>query len=60
MFELNSLENYLRNQLDDVLYTPAIDEWVGTNVEPLKVKLRQLKKDAEAQMSTEAPVHTNM
>ncbi|GLG98746.1 Hexosaminidase domain-containing protein [Gryllus bimaculatus] len=51
MFEISSLESYLRVNMEDSLYSSTIDEWLGTNIEPLKSKLRQLKKDAEAQMS---------
>jgi hypothetical protein len=50
LFELASLEGYMRVNLEDVLQTPAVDEWIGTLVEPLRARLRQLKKDAEAQM----------
>ncbi|XP_067005152.1 hexosaminidase D [Anabrus simplex] len=51
MFELASLEGYMRVHMEDILFTPTVDEWLGTNVEPLKTRLRQLKKDAESQMS---------
>lgn len=50
LFELASLEDYMRLHLEDVLQTPAVEEWIGTLVEPLRARLRQLKKDAEAQM----------
>ncbi|KAJ4444349.1 hypothetical protein ANN_06141, partial [Periplaneta americana] len=50
LFELASLEGYMRVHLEDVLYTPAVEELIGTLVEPLRARLRQLKKDAEAQM----------
>lgn len=50
LFELASLEGYMRVHLEDVLQMPAMDEWLGTLVEPLRTRLRQLKKDAEAQM----------
>lgn len=54
MFELSSLESYMRINMEEVLYSSTVDEWLGTNIEPLKAKLRQLKKDAEAQMSIRA------
>ena len=40
----------MRVQLEDTFYTPAVEEWIGTLVEPMRARLRQLKKDAEAQM----------
>ncbi|XP_049776034.1 hexosaminidase D-like isoform X1 [Schistocerca cancellata] len=58
MFELTSLESYLRAHLEDILHTATVDEWIGTNIEPLKVRLRQLKKDAEAQMPMRIPMQS--
>lgn len=40
----------MRVHLEDVLQIPAMEEWIGTLLEPLRIRLRQLKKDAEAQM----------
>ena len=40
----------MRVQLEDTFYTPAVEERIGTLVEPMRARLRQLKKDAEAKM----------
>ncbi|KAJ8892217.1 hypothetical protein PR048_004797 [Dryococelus australis] len=50
MFELTTLENYLRVNMEDILYSASVDEWLGTRLEPLKTRLRQIKKDAESQV----------
>nr|CAD7399224.1 unnamed protein product [Timema cristinae] len=49
LFEMSSLENYLRVHMEELFYSATIDEWFGTQLEPLKIRLRQLKKDAESQ-----------
>ncbi|XP_063234522.1 hexosaminidase D-like isoform X2 [Bacillus rossius redtenbacheri] len=35
--ELTALEDYLRAGMEDVLYPAAVEEWLGTRLEPLKV-----------------------
>lgn len=50
LLELSALENYMRVQMDLIYYTAMMDEWMGTNVQPLKDKLMKLKQTAENQI----------
>ncbi|XP_058796637.1 hexosaminidase D-like [Phymastichus coffea] len=50
LLELSALENYMRVQMDFIYFTATLDEWMGTNVQPLKEKLMKLKQTAENQI----------
>ena len=50
LLELSALENYMRVQMDLVFFTTMLEEWVGTNVQPMKDKLMKLKQTAESQI----------
>ncbi|KAJ8664476.1 hypothetical protein QAD02_006138 [Eretmocerus hayati] len=50
LLELSALENYMRIQMDIVFFSATLDEWIGTNVEPMKDKLIKLKQTAENQI----------
>ena len=51
LLELSALENYLRLQMELVFFSSMHDEWIGTNIQPLKDKLLKLKQTAETQIS---------
>ncbi|XP_066601396.1 hexosaminidase D-like [Prorops nasuta] len=50
LFELSSLEGYLRVQMESIFYPSMIDEWLGTHIEPMKLKLIDLKQTTENQI----------
>lgn len=50
LLELSSLEGYLRFQMESIFFPSTIDEWIGTNVHPMKGKLVELKQTIENQL----------
>lgn len=36
--------------MDEFLYPATTYEWLGTHLEPLKIRLKQIKLDAESQI----------
>lgn len=50
LLELSSLEAYLRVQMEAVFFSSTIDEWIGTNIQPMKGKLTRLKQMTENQL----------
>ncbi|XP_014233916.1 hexosaminidase D-like [Trichogramma pretiosum] len=50
LLELSALENYMKVQMDLIYYNSTLEEWIGTNVYPLKNKLTKLKQTAENQI----------
>lgn len=50
LLELSSLEGYLRVQMESIFFPLMIDEWMGTNLQPMKVKLTELKQITENQL----------
>lgn len=50
LLELSSLEGYLRVQMESIFFPLMIDEWMGTNLHPMKVKLTELKQITENQL----------
>jgi hypothetical protein len=50
LIELSTLDSYLRVQMEHYFYTAMVDEWIGTNIHPMKVKLMKLKQTAENQI----------
>lgn len=50
LLELSSLEGYLRFQLESIFFSSTIDEWIGTNIQPMKGKLVELKQTTENQI----------
>lgn len=49
--EVNSLESYLKTNMDVFYYNHTIEELIGTLVLPMKQHLKQLKADCETQLS---------
>ncbi|XP_077291464.1 hexosaminidase D-like [Arctopsyche grandis] len=49
--ELHSLELYMRNNLDQIFFKSTVDEWIGSNISPIKCHLQQIKSDTEFQLS---------
>lgn len=49
--ELNNIEEYIKNLLQEIFFPPTVDEWIGTNISPIKSHLFQIKTDAEFQLS---------
>ncbi|XP_071576759.1 hexosaminidase D isoform X1 [Temnothorax nylanderi] len=56
LLELSSLEGYLRVQMEAVFFSSMIEEWIGTNVQPMKVKLIELKQTTENQLKINSRV----
>lgn len=50
LLELSSLEGYLRVQMEAIFFSSMIEEWLGTNIQPIKVKLIELKQTTENQL----------
>ncbi|XP_018335239.1 hexosaminidase D [Agrilus planipennis] len=49
--EITSLENYMKDHLEQYFFTHTIEELVGTLIIPMKQHLRQLKCECETQLS---------
>lgn len=56
LLELSSLEGYLRVQMEAVFFSATIEEWIGTNIQPMKVKLIELKQTTENQLKINSRV----
>ncbi|XP_076680554.1 hexosaminidase D isoform X2 [Andrena cerasifolii] len=56
VLELSSLEGYLRFQMESIFFTTTIDEWIGTNIQPMKGRLVELKQTAENQVKLNSRV----
>ncbi|XP_015608135.1 hexosaminidase D [Cephus cinctus] len=56
LLELSSLEGYLRVQMEIIFFPPTIDEWIGTHLEPIKEKLKDLKQTTENQLKLNSRV----
>lgn len=56
VLELSSLEGYLRFQMEGIFFTTTIDEWIGTNIQPMKGRLVELKQTAENQVKLNSRV----
>lgn len=50
LLELSSLEGYLRVQMEAIFFSSMIEEWIGTNIQPIKRKLTKLKQTTENQL----------
>lgn len=50
LLELSSLEGYLRVQMEAIFFSSMIEEWIGTNIQPMKRKLTKLKQTTENQL----------
>ncbi|XP_012271746.1 hexosaminidase D [Orussus abietinus] len=50
LLELSSLEGYLKVQMEAMFFPFTIDEWFGTHIEPMKDKLKELKRTTENQL----------
>ncbi|XP_015191125.1 PREDICTED: hexosaminidase D-like isoform X1 [Polistes dominula] len=50
LLELSSLEAYLRLHMENIFFPFMINEWMGTNLQPMKVKLTELKQITENQL----------
>ncbi|XP_044732414.1 hexosaminidase D-like [Chrysoperla carnea] len=51
LFEVSSVEKYLRVQLDLVFNTNVGDEFIDSRITPIKEHIKQLKSDCELQVS---------
>jgi hypothetical protein len=49
--ELAALESYLRPALEKIITPMAVEEWLGTHLEPLTEQLKQLLQNAEHQFA---------
>lgn len=56
LLELSSLEGYLRVQMEAIFFSSMIEEWIGTNIQPIKVKLIELKQTTENQLKVNSRV----
>jgi len=54
--ELSSLEGYLRVQMEAIFFSSMIEEWIGTNIQPMKTKLVELKQITENQLKINSRV----
>jgi hexosaminidase len=48
--ELSSLEGYMRVQMEAIFFSSMIEEWIGTNIQPMKARLIELKQTTENQL----------
>lgn len=56
LLELSSLEGYLKFQMESIFFPSMIDEWIGTNIQPMKGKLVELKQTTENQIKINSRV----
>ncbi|XP_014203922.1 hexosaminidase D-like [Copidosoma floridanum] len=56
LMELSALENYMRVQMEMVFYTSMLDEWMGSNVQPMEQELTRLKQTAENQIKINSSI----
>lgn len=60
LLELSSLEGYLRVQMETIFFPFMIDEWMGTNLQPMKLKLTELKETTENQLKLSTCVSSSL
>lgn len=53
LLELGNVERFLRESLEPLIFSEAIEEWVATWVDPLREQIQKLLDDARAQIKTE-------
>ncbi|XP_039312803.1 hexosaminidase D isoform X4 [Solenopsis invicta] len=56
LLELSSLEGYLRVQMETIFFSSTSEEWIGTNIQPMKAKLMELKQTTENQLKINSRV----
>lgn len=53
LLELGNVERFLRESLEPLIFSEAIEEWVATWIDPLREQVQKLLDDARAQIKTE-------